>query len=211
MSLILTTGREQGVIADIFRRFFDLAISATSLIWIAPAFAALALAIRLESAGPALIAEERVGLNGRKFKLYKFRTMHVAAQPQNRSGLEKTSWSLSRLGRFLRATALEEMPRLWCVLRGDMAVVGPRPERPHSAEELSRTIPRYGERMSVKPGITGWAAVNFMDSASEEAARVQLAYDLYYIENRSLKLDFLVLCRTVQAALPKIRIRSFFG
>jgi lipopolysaccharide/colanic/teichoic acid biosynthesis glycosyltransferase len=207
MSLILKIGPEQAMVVDIVKRILDLAVSSILLILAGPLFAVLALAIRLDSAGPVLIASERVGLNGRKFKIYKFRTTHAAAKTEERPAhFDGATCRPSRLGSFLRFTALDELPVIINVLKGEMAIVGPRPVRPDFGEELSNTIPRYSERMNVKPGITGWAAVHSMESASEEAAGAQLSDDLYYVENRSLWLDFLILIRTMRVAL-----RRFFG
>jgi lipopolysaccharide/colanic/teichoic acid biosynthesis glycosyltransferase len=146
--------------------------------------------------------QERVGQGGQRFMLLKFRSMRTDAEAQG-----KPVWAsrgdprVTRVGRFLRLTRIDEIPQVLNVLRGDMAFVGPRPERPAFVEELTQVIPRYEDRAFVKPGITGWAQVNYPYGASIEDARMKLAYDLYYLSRRSLFLDLLILVATIRVVL----------
>lgn len=162
----------------------------------------IALAVWLEDRGPLVYRQLRVGRGGREFAVYKFRTMVVNAEADGRA-----QWAtpddprITRIGRFLRRTRLDEWPQFWNVLIGDMSLVGPRPERPEFVTELEQIIPFYRSRLLVKPGITGWAQVNYRYGASVEDALVKLQYDLYYVKNRSLWLDLLILWRTVAVVL----------
>jgi exopolysaccharide biosynthesis polyprenyl glycosylphosphotransferase len=167
-----------------------------------PLMAVTAIAVRLDSKGPVLYRQKRVGLRGRSFMLLKFRSMRVDAEA---GGLPR--WAargdarVTRVGAFIRSTRIDELPQLLNVLRGDMSLVGPRPERPHFVEQLAELIPFYDKRSYVKPGLTGWAQVNYPYGASVEDAREKLAYDLYYVKNRGLFLDLLVLLATVRVIL----------
>jgi lipopolysaccharide/colanic/teichoic acid biosynthesis glycosyltransferase len=160
------------------------------------------LLIKIDSRGPIFYRQERIGLHGRPFSLIKFRSMVVDAEV---GGVAR--WAsrqdprVTRIGRLIRLTRIDELPQILNVLRGDMAFVGPRPERPSFVEELGRIIPHYDDRACVKPGITGWAQVNYPYGASVEDARMKLAYDLYYISRRSLFLDLLILIATVRVVL----------
>jgi exopolysaccharide biosynthesis polyprenyl glycosylphosphotransferase len=167
-----------------------------------PVIAATAVAVRLDSPGPILYRQERVGLRGRCFTLLKFRSMGADAEAGGtpRWAAQRDS-RVTRVGAFIRSTRIDELPQLLNVLRGDMSLVGPRPERPHFVEQLGQLIPFYNERAYVKPGITGWAQVNYPYGASVEDAREKLAYDLYYVKNRGLFLDLLVLVATVRVIL----------
>ena len=184
------------------RRAFDIAVSLALLLLTLPLLLLTALAIKLDSRGPVFYRQERVGLGGRVFTLFKFRSMVVDAEaggtPQWASRQDPR---VTRVGRFIRLTRIDEIPQVLNVLRGDMAVVGPRPERPAFVAQLSRLIPHYGDRACVKPGITGWAQVNYPYGASVEDARMKLAYDLYYVRRRSLFLDLLILIATVRVVL----------
>jgi lipopolysaccharide/colanic/teichoic acid biosynthesis glycosyltransferase len=163
---------------------------------------ATAIIIKLDSPGPIFYRQERVGLHGRVFTLTKFRSMRtdaeVAGKPQWASRQDSR---VTRVGRFIRLTRIDELPQILNVLRGDMAFVGPRPERPAFVEQLGQIIPRYHDRACVKPGITGWAQVNYPYGASVEDARMKLAYDLYYVRRRSLFLDILILVATIRVVL----------
>jgi exopolysaccharide biosynthesis polyprenyl glycosylphosphotransferase len=167
-----------------------------------PVMALIALAIKLESRGPALFRQPRLGQNGRVFILKKFRSMREDAEK-----LTGPVWAqqedprVTRVGSFLRKTRLDELPQLFNVLVGDMSFIGPRPERPEFVYELQKQIPFYMERLSVKPGITGWAQVKYRYGASVEDALEKLQYDLYYIKNLSLFLDLVILIATIQVVL----------
>ncbi len=198
----LATARRPNWMAEAMRRAFDIAVALSILLFTLPVMLAAALVIRLDSPGPIFYRQERVGRDGRGFMLYKFRSMVVDAE---RGGTPR--WAtpgdprVTRVGRFMRLTRIDELPQLLNVLRGDMAMVGPRPERPGFVEQLSVAIPHYEDRHCVKPGITGWAQVNYPYGASIEDARMKLAYDLYYVRRRSLFLDLLILIATVRVVL----------
>jgi lipopolysaccharide/colanic/teichoic acid biosynthesis glycosyltransferase len=160
------------------------------------------LAVRLDSSGPVLYRQKRVGQGGRHFYCYKFRTMCEDAEADTGA-----TWTadddprITRVGKFLRVSRLDEIPQLWCVLRGDMAFVGPRPERPEFVEWLSKEIPYYGVRHIIRPGITGWAQVQYKYGNSLEDAREKLQYDLFYIKNASIGLDILIMFQTVKIVM----------
>jgi lipopolysaccharide/colanic/teichoic acid biosynthesis glycosyltransferase len=160
------------------------------------------LAIRLDSTGPIFYTQTRVGKGGRLFKVVKFRTMRHDAE-----ALSGPKWAgdrdprVTRVGKFLRASRLDEIPQLWCVLKGDMAFVGPRPERPEFIELLSKEIPYYGVRHMVRPGITGWAQVKYKYGRSVEDSREKLQYDLFYIKNVSIGLDLVIMFQTIKTVL----------
>ena len=183
-------------------RAVDIAAGLVLLLLTLPLLLVTALAIKLDSPGPVFYRQERVGRGGRPFTLYKFRSMATDAE---RGG--SPVWAtrrdprVTRIGRFIRLTRIDEIPQVLNVLRGDMAFVGPRPERPAFVEQLRRVIPHYEDRHVVKPGITGWAQVNFPYGASIEDARMKLSYDLYYVRRRSLFLDLLILVATVRGVL----------
>lgn len=184
------------------KRIFDVMASAVLLI---PAFPLMIVAVMLiwiESGSPVLIRQKRVGECGQVFELLKFRSMRVDPDcdrvPQwMRDGDER----VTRVGRFIRRTRIDELPQVFNVLRGEMSFVGPRPERPFFVDELMHQVPHYAKRHTVKPGITGWAQVNYPYGASVEDARNKLQFDLYYAKNHSLFLDLLILFQTVQVVL----------
>jgi exopolysaccharide biosynthesis polyprenyl glycosylphosphotransferase len=184
------------------RRGFDLSVSLFLLMLTFPVMVATALIIKFDSPGPVLYRQQRVGQSGRIFTLIKFRSMVMDAEA---GGVAR--WAtlkdtrVTRFGRLIRLTRIDELPQIFNVLSGDMSIVGPRPERPSFVEELGKLIPHYHDRGCVKPGITGWAQVNYPYGASVEDARMKLAYDLYYVRHRSLFLDFLILVATVRVVL----------
>ena len=183
------------------RRTADVALSLAILVLTLPLTILAAVAIKLDSPGPVFYRQERVGKHGRVFTIVKFRSMRVDAE---RDGIRWATVGDARVtgvGRWLRLTRIDEIPQILNVLRGDMAFVGPRPERPGFVEHLSQEIPHYDLRHAVKPGITGWAQVNLPYGASVDDARSKLAYDLYYINRRSLFLDFLIVLATVRVVL----------
>jgi lipopolysaccharide/colanic/teichoic acid biosynthesis glycosyltransferase len=153
--------------------------------------------IRLDSDGPVLYQQQRVGLNGRQFTLYKFRTMIEAAERNGHTWASVDDPRVTRFGRLLRRTRLDELPQLWNILLGQMAIIGPRPERPEFVEQLAARIPFYNERHLVKPGLSGWAQINYRYGASVDDARRKLQLDLWYIKHMSLELDLIILFRTL--------------
>lgn len=184
-----------------FKRGFDVALSAAMLILVLPVMLLAALVIRLDSEGPVFYRQERVGLHGKTFTLLKFRSMRVDAEAAGPAWAAAHDPRVTRIGGFLRRIRIDELPQLINVLRGEMSLIGPRPERPHFVAQLAAAIPHYHDRSFVKPGITGWAQVNFPYGASIEDARMKLAYDLYYVARRNLFLDLLILISTVRVIL----------
>jgi exopolysaccharide biosynthesis polyprenyl glycosylphosphotransferase len=180
----------------------DLSLSVLGVLLAAPLMALTALAIRLDSAGSVLYSQVRVGENGRVFTVYKFRSMRSDAE-----GAGQPVWAredddrVTRVGRFIRLTRLDELPQLWNVMSGDMSFVGPRPERPFFVEQLARDIPFYVQRHAVKPGITGWAQVKYQYGSSIEDAMEKLRYDLYYIKHMSIFFDLTIVLDTVKVIL----------
>ena len=200
--LIFGPGFARGILADLIKRTFDVAVSSLFLLFTLPFTLIAAILIKLESKGPILYLQERVGLHGRPFMVMKLRSMRqdaeVGGSPQFAQVRDPR---VTRVGAFIRLTRIDELPQLINVLRGDMSFVGPRPERPFFVQQLSRDIPFYRERHCVKPGITGWAQVNYPYGASLEDSRQKLSYDLYYVKNHSLFLDFIIMLSTVRVIL----------
>lgn len=188
------------------KRACDIIFSALALLLLAPFLPLLALAVRLDSRGAILLRQTRVGQNGRVFVLYKFRSMIAEAEsPGVPQWAEHDDPRVTRVGKFLRRFKLDETPQFWNVLRGEMALVGPRPERPEIVENLQRAIPFYRLRHVVRPGLTGWAAIRFPYGRSVHDALVKLQYDLYYIKHQSASLDALILFKTLGAVLTPPR------
>jgi len=163
----------------------------------------VACLIRLESRGSVLYRQERVGLHGRSFSLWKFRSMRSDAEALGACWAAQRDPRVTRVGAFIRAHRIDELPQLVNVLRGEMSLIGPRPERPVFVEQLVQVIPDFAARTRVLPGLTGWAQVNYPYGASVEDARVKLGYDMFYIRNRSLALDLRILLRTVSVVLRR--------
>ena len=187
--------------ATLFGRGFDVVLSLGLLFSTLPIMCIVALLVRLDSVGPVLYRQERVGLNGSIFTLFKFRSMKSDAEAGGPRWAQMRDPRVTRLGSFMRKTRIDELPQLLNILRGEMSFIGPRPERPHFVEQLETVIPCYRERCRVKPGLTGWAQVNYPYGASVEDARAKLSYDLYYVKNRSVFLDVLILLSTVRVIL----------
>lgn len=184
------------------RRAFDVSVSLLLLLLTLPVLLMTALAIKLDSPGPVFYRQERVGKNGKPFMLFKFRSMATDAEANGAPRWATRQDSrVTRVGRFIRLVRVDEVPQVLNVLRGDMAFVGPRPERPAFVEQLGLAIPHYHDRACVKPGITGWAQINYPYGASVEDARHKLAYDLYYVRRHSLFLDLLILIKTVRVVV----------
>ncbi len=184
------------------KRLVDIVASLVLLGLTFPLMLATAILIKLDSPGPALYRQQRVGLYRKNFTLLKFRSMRVDAEAAGQPRwAAKRDTRVTRVGAFIRQTRIDELPQLLNVLCGNMSLVGPRPERPHFVEQLAQVIPFYNERSYVKPGVTGWAQVNFPYGASVEDAREKLSYDLYYLKHRSVVLDLLILILTVRVIL----------
>jgi len=199
--LVFAEGFRRSSLFILIRRTLSILISLTGLVLAAPLFPLIMLAIKLDSKGPVLYSQKRVGKGGKVFKVYKFRTMRQDAEMNGAQWADANDPRITQIGRFLRSSRLDEIPQLWCVLRGDMAFVGPRPERPEFVEWLSREIPYYGVRYMVRPGLTGWAQVKYKYGSTVEDAREKLQYDLFYIKNASLGLDLLIIFLTIKTVL----------
>jgi sugar transferase (PEP-CTERM system associated) len=200
--LLFADGFRNGMVSRAVKRMFDIAIGLLLTFVTLPLVLVTALAIKLDSRGPVFYRQERTGLNGETFTLFKFRSMamdaEVAGKPQ---WAQQSDPRITRVGAFIRASRIDELPQLFNVLRGEMSMIGPRPERPMFVEELAKVIPFYNQRAYVKPGLTGWAQVNYPYGASVDDAREKLAYDLYYVKNRGILLDMVILLATVRVIL----------
>jgi lipopolysaccharide/colanic/teichoic acid biosynthesis glycosyltransferase len=161
----------------------------------------LILVVRFSSPGPIFFYQTRVGLRGRPFSVIKFRTMRQDAEKNGAVWATKNDARVTRVGRFMRKTRLDEIPQLWNVLKGDMGFVGPRPERPEFVQMLNREIPYYELRHIIRPGLTGWAQVRYQYGATIEETRYKLEYDLYYVKHMSVGLDLLIMFETVKTIL----------
>ena len=179
------------------KRIIDCVVSAVLLIGASPFLLATALAIKLESPGPVFFTQQRVGLNNKVFRLWKFRSMVQNAEAGQAVWAQQSDPRVTRVGKMIRTLRIDEFPQLLNIFRGDMSLIGPRPERPEFVSELEKQIPYYGIRHSVRPGLTGWAQVNYPYGASVLDALHKLEYDLYYIKNMSLMLDITILLKTV--------------
>ncbi len=200
--LIFSDGFQKSRFVRISKRAVDFLAASLLLIIFAPVSLITAIAIKLDSPGPILFSQERVGENGKLFKIFKFRSMRADAE--KRTGpvwATEDDPRITRVGRIIRKLRIDEIPQLWNVFKGDMSFVGPRPERPYFVKQLKEKIPYYNERFTVKPGITGWAQVKYPYGASEKDALEKLKYDLYYIKNMSILMDLLVIFQTTKTVL----------
>lgn len=200
--LIFGDGFRQNLGRTVIKRLFDIIAASTLILLALPVMAITALLIVLEDGFPILYRQERVGLNGRLFNVVKFRSMRKDAESDG-----KPRWATAnddrttRVGRIIRKLRIDELPQLFSVLSGDMSLVGPRPERPYFVDKLTRDIPFYAVRHSVKPGVTGWAQVSYHYGASVDDSIQKLQYDLYYVKNHTLFLDIVILFETVGVVL----------
>ena len=200
--LIFAEGFHSSSFFRMVRRALNFSVALVGTVISLPLLPFVVLAIKLDSPGPVLYRQHRVGQRGVIFYCYKFRTMRVDAEADTGA-----TWAadddprITRVGKFLRISRLDEIPQLWCVLKGDMHFVGPRPERPEFVEWLSKEIPYYGVRHVVRPGITGWAQVQYKYGNTLDDAREKLQYDLFYLKNASIGLDMLIMFQTVKIVL----------
>ena len=200
--LIFSEGFRKSLFLRLFKRIGDILLSSIMLFLLLPLLLFVAILIRLDSNGPVFFSQERVGQKRKLYKVHKFRSMQADA--------EKTSgpvWAqneddrVTRVGNFIRKWRIDEMPQLWNVLKGEMSFVGPRPERDFFVRQLEDVIPYYGERFTVKPGVTGWAQISYPYGASVEDAMEKLNYDLFYIKNMSTLMDLMIVVRTIKTVL----------
>ncbi len=194
-----TSGRR---ISSVLKRVFDIAASLILLVVALPLILLGAMAVKLDSKGPAFFRQTRVGLFGEHFQLIKLRSMRTDAEADGKAKwAEKDDPRVTRVGKWIRLLRIDELPQIWSVLKGDMSFVGPRPERPEFVADLEEKLLYYSERHMVKPGITGWAQINYPYGASLQDARAKLEYDLYYAKNYTPFLDILILLQTLRVVL----------
>lgn len=186
---------------SIAKRIFDLTLASLFFLVLWPFMLLTAIAVRLESPGSVLYFQTRVGLNGKSFRIYKFRSMRQDAEKNGAVWAKKNDARVTRVGAFIRNTRLDELPQLYNVLVGEMSFVGPRPERPEFVVDLAKQIPFYETRHKVKPGLMGWAQLKYPYGASVEDAKNKLQYDLYYTKNHSFLMDMLIMIQTVEIVL----------
>jgi sugar transferase (PEP-CTERM system associated) len=200
--LIFGSGFNQGFGRTFIKRIFDLLCAALLIVVSLPVIVVTALLIKLESKGPLLYRQERVGRNGKSFFVNKFRSMRTDAEQDGKPVWATANDSrVTRVGAVIRKLRIDELPQLFNVLKGDMSLVGPRPERPFFVEQLTAQIPYFAARHSVKPGVTGWAQVRYQYGSTVEDSQEKLQYDLYYVKNHSLFLDIIILFETVFVVL----------
>ncbi len=202
--LIFSEGFRKSRFQTLLKRIVDAVCAALGLVVGAPLLLLVAIAVKLSSRGPVFYHQARVGQRGRVFTVHKFRSMRTDAESGTGAvWATKKDARVTPVGGFLRRTRLDELPQLVNVLRGDMSLVGPRPERPEFVSSLTRAIPYYGQRHTVRPGLTGWAQVRYTYGASVEDSMEKLQYDLYYIKNMSLSLDLFIIANTVKTVIMR--------
>jgi sugar transferase (PEP-CTERM system associated) len=205
--LIFADGFTARRAAGRLKRLLDLVVAASGLLLASPLIVAAAIAIKLESRGPVLYRQVRAGELGRAFTLYKFRSMRVDAESTGAKFAEENDPRITRVGRIIRKTRIDELPQLWNVLRGEMSMVGPRPERPVFIEKLEQQVPYFRQRLYAKPGLTGHAQVRCRYGATAEDHLEKLQYDLYYIKSHSVMFDLSIMLDTVKVVLLRIGAR----
>jgi exopolysaccharide biosynthesis polyprenyl glycosylphosphotransferase len=199
---IFSEGFRKSLTERFLKRFIDIVLSLIMLICLLPLIVIVAVLIKLDSRGPAIFSQDRVGRGRRTYLVHKFRSMvDKAEQDSGPVWATEEDERITRVGRVIRKLRIDEVPQLWNVLKGEMSFVGPRPEREHFVKELEKIIPYYGTRFTVKPGITGWAQVSYGYGASVEDAVEKLNYDLFYIKNMSIFMDLMIVLRTIKIVL----------
>ena len=200
--LIFSGGFQKSVTRRFLKRSVDLILSFSMLIFVLPLILLLAVLIKIDSRGPVIFSQERVGEKRKIYRVHKFRSMTENAERDSGPVWAKEQDErVTRVGRIIRKLRIDEIPQLWNVLKGEMSFVGPRPERPFFVEDLEKIIPYYRERFTVKPGITGWAQVKYGYGATVEDAIEKLNYDLFYIKNMSTLMDLMIVLRTFKIVL----------
>jgi exopolysaccharide biosynthesis polyprenyl glycosylphosphotransferase len=193
----------QNAIGLKLKRVIDIFLAIVLIVMLMPVFLLTAFFIVIDSRGPVFYSQARKGLNDKEFNVHKFRSMVVDAEKEGVKWAEDNDPRVTRIGKFIRTARIDELPQLWNVLKGEMSFIGPRPERPEFIHQLEKEIPYYDLRHLVMPGITGWAQVMYPYGASVEDAREKLQYDLFYIKNFSLLLDFVILMKTIRIVLRR--------
>jgi sugar transferase (PEP-CTERM system associated) len=200
--LVFGDGFNQGFLRTAIKRLFDILCAITLLLLTLPLMLVTMFMIVMDSRGPVFYRQERVGLNGRTFNVLKFRSMRCDAEQDGRPRWAGAADDrVTRVGRLIRMTRIDELPQLCNVLKGEMSMVGPRPERPFFVDSLTNDVPYYAVRHSIKPGVTGWAQVRYQYGSSVDDAKQKLQYDLYYVKNHTLFLDLLIMFETVSVVL----------
>lgn len=200
--LIFSDGFSSGrALSSAAKRIFDVSASLLLLVLTLPVIVLFAMLVKLDSKGPAFFRQRRVGLYGETFDVIKLRSMRIDAEVNGAQFAQENDPRVTRIGRFIRKVRIDELPQTWSVLKGEMSFVGPRPERPEFVAELEDQLPYYAERHMVKPGITGWAQINYPYGASLADSRHKLEYDLYYAKNYTPFLDLLILLQTLRVVL----------
>jgi len=200
--LIFSQGFHKPAYQRILKRLMDLFISSSIMVLFSPLFVLVAILIKAESKGPTFFSQERMGEKMKPYQVLKFRSMiEDAEQHSGPMWAEEDDDRITRIGRIIRRARIDEMPQVWNVFKGEMSFVGPRPERQFFVKQLIKKIPYFQERFTVKPGITGWAQINYGYGASEEDAIEKLNYDLFYIKNMSILMDLVIIFRTVRIVL----------
>jgi len=187
-----------GVIFDIYQRILNIILSLIGLAIGIPLVIIFGIRIKIEDNGPITYKQERLGKGGKRFYIYKLRSMRTDAEKFGAQWAEKDDPRITKVGRFIRKTRIDEIPQLFNILKGDMSLIGPRPERPQFTEQFNREIPGFINRLAVKPGLTGWAQVN---GGYDMTPAEKLVEDIYYIKNRSVLLDFKIIFKTVAVVL----------
>lgn len=183
---------------DMYQRVLDIVLSVIGLLIGIPLIVIFGILIKVEDSGPITYKQERLGKGGKKFYIYKLRSMRTDAEKFGAQWAEKNDPRITKVGKFIRNTRIDEIPQLFNILKGDMSIIGPRPERPSFTEEFNQEIPGFINRLAVKPGLTGWAQVN---GGYEITPEEKLIEDIYYIKNRSILLDLKILFKTVKVVL----------
>ena len=199
---IFSEGFRRPITTRFFKRVLDIAMSLILLVFLSPVLILVAVLVKLDSSGPVIFSQDRVGRSRKKYRVHKFRSMVDNAEKETGPvwATDKDD-RVTRVGRVIRKLRIDEIPQLWNVLKGEMSFVGPRPERNHFVKQLEEVIPYYGVRFSVKPGVTGWAQVSYGYGASVEDAVEKLNYDLFYIKNMSIYMDLMIVLRTIKIVL----------
>lgn len=183
------------------KRFFDIVLSLLAMIILSPLYLVLSIAVKMSSPGPVIYSHERIGLHHKPFKIYKFRSMYVDSEQNGPALSKKDDPRITKIGKFMRKTRLDETPQFFNVLRGDMSLVGPRPEREFYIQQIVQKAPHYLHLLSVRPGITSWGQVKYGYAENVDQMVERLKYDILYIENRSLLMDIKILIYTVKIVI----------
>lgn len=200
-AIIFSRKFRQGIVVRMIKRCMDFSIALIGFVVALPLMAAIGILIKLDSPGPVFYRQVRVGLHAKPYMIWKCRSMFIDAEKEGARWASEEDSRISRVGRYLRKWRLDEIPQLINVIRGEMSLVGPRPERPVFVQELRSVIPYYDLRHTVRPGISGWAQTQFHYGASTEDSHVKLQYDLYYVKYLSIQLDVRILLETIRVIL----------